>query len=144
MLNQKDMKKNLMFALLLLLIPVLATLTTMATSVSFILNGQGSLTVITYNGYIYNINKTETIEVPQGVQVDIISTQYFSINGSPPTNQYSFTATNNTVLKITFITFTTTNTNNVQSNVKAILGIIVSIIGLGFLLYLYKKGKEEE
>jgi len=138
------MKKNLIFALLLLLIPVLAPLTTMATSVNFLINGQGNLTVITSNGYIYNVNKTETIEVPQGVQVDIISTQYFSINGSSPTNQYSFTATNNTILEINFITFTTTNTNTIQSNIRTVLGIIVSIIGLGFLFYLYRKSKEDE
>lgn len=128
---------------LLLLTPLLISLMANATTVTFILHGQGGLVVITSNGDIFNVNKTETFDVPQGVQINVLSTQYFSVNGSPPVTQYSFYATNNTVLNITFVSINTT-TSSAQSNIRTVAGIIVSIIGLAFLYYLYRKSKEEE
>lgn len=137
------MRSILALSFIFLLIPLVASASVPGTvAVTFIINGQGTLTVLDTTGIIYNINKTTTLYLPADVAVTIISSQYFSINGSTPTSQYIFVPTGNMALNITFVQLVT-KTNSPQIELKSILLVIVSILGLAFLYYVSRRSKEE-
>ena len=111
-------------------------------SLNFVISGKGSLLVLTANGLSYRVNGTETIKVPADIEVAIVSTQLFSVNGSMVTNEYELTPTSNTTLYIVFMN-TTVKTNTTQQDIRSVLTIITAVFILAVLYYLSRKDKEE-
>jgi len=125
-----------------------STPTTTATKISttvqlnIILHGNGTITLITGNGFVYNINKSKTVNVTADVSVTLLASGFFSVNGGDVTSQYTFIPTNDTTLNITFVQLVN-KTDTTQLQIKSIILVILSVVFLIALFYISKKNKEE-